>query len=138
MPGESKTSPRRLEAALRSKQALELRMAGVNFDQIANKLGYSNRSGAYQAVMAALRRLPAPEVEEYRKLNIERLNKARMANWPNVTGGEHKAIEIEIKIQQREAAYLGLDAPQKVALGGADGGPVTLRVIYDDDNDKRA
>ena len=114
MPGESKTSPRRIGAAFRQKQALQLRIVGATFEQIAEQLGYSSRAGAYLAVMAALRKVPEPEVETLRKLNIERLNKARLATWTAFGKDKvDKAVSLELGIQDREARYLGLDAPVK-------------------------
>ena len=129
MPGESKTSPRRIEAVERARQALELRIAGATFDQIASQLGYANRSGAYLAVKAALNRIPAHEVEEYRRLNIERLNRMRLANNPNIKSGDTAAMRVEISIQEREAKYLGLDAPVKQEITGPDGGPIQLAAV---------
>jgi hypothetical protein len=130
---ESKTSPRRIEAAQKQKQSLELRMAGASFDQIGQALGYSSPSSAYRAVMAALAKVPEPEVKSYRIVNVERLNKLRLNNWQSAQNGDPKAIEVELKIQQEEARLLGLYAPTKTEWAGESGGPVQLRVIYDDD-----
>ena len=53
---ESKTSQNRLAAAEKHRQALELRRGGATFAEIAAMLGYEGPSGAYRAVMGALRR----------------------------------------------------------------------------------
>ena len=129
MPGESKTSPRRIEAVERARQALELRIAGATFDQIAVQLGYASKAGAYLAVKAALDRVPAAEVAEYRRLNLERLNRLRLHNQPGIQAGETGAMHMEISIQEREAKYLGLDAPVKQELTGPDGGPIQLAAV---------
>jgi len=116
-------------------------MAGVSFDQIAKQLGYASRAGAYMAAKAALNRVPEPEVKLFRALNLERLNKARLGIWPRVIKGDEKAIDREIHIQEREAKYLGLDAPAKHELTGKEGGPIQieglmekLRRLAEDDN----
>lgn len=116
MPGESKTSPRRIEAVEKSLKALALRKAGATFEDIAKVLGYKDRSGAYRAIAAALDRVPAPEVGPYRKLNLERLNAMRQANWKRALTGDTKAIATELAIQVRESALLGLDAPAQVNI----------------------
>lgn len=120
-PGESKSSPRRIRAAERHRQALALRLNGESFARIATLLGYKDSSGAYLAVEAALKRVPAAEAASYRKLNIERLNEMRLE--ARVLEGS-KRIEYEIKIQEREARYLGLDAPSRTEVTGKDGEPL--------------
>ena len=131
---ESKTSPRRLEAAQKQKQSLELRMAGASFEQIGQALGYASASSAYRAVMAALAKVPEPEVKSYRIVNVERLNKLRLNNWQAAQGGDPKAIEVELKIQQEEARLLGLYAPTRSEWAGESGGLIQLKVVYDDNN----
>lgn len=129
---ESKTSPRRIQARLRAKQALELRLVGATFQQIAQRLGYNSKVAAYKAVMGELDRIPKPEAEELLKVNLERLNKGRMAVWPLES---HKDVETELKIQAREAAYLGLDSPTKLEHGADEERPIRVvieRVARDD------
>ena len=127
---ESLTSPRRVEAVERQRQALEMRMAGANFDQIAEQLHYKDRSGAYRAVMAALNRVPAIEAKQYRALNLERINKMRLHNWPSIK--DRKAMDMELKFQERESRYLGLDEPDKMKVEGDF--TFTLKLADDDDN----
>lgn len=126
MPGESKTSSRRIQAAYRQKQALALRLGGASFEQIAVTLGYADPSGAYRSVMAALQKVPAVEARAMRKLNIERLNQMRLGNWKNAVQGDKDSIASEIDIEQEEAKLLGLYAPQKTALTTAAGEDVSL------------
>ena len=124
--GESKSSPRRIEAVQRQRRALELRVAGASFDDIAGALGYASKSGAYMAVRAGLNRVPAPEAMFYRALNLERLNRARLQNWKGVQNGNLKALYAELAIQDREARYLGLDAPIKQEHADADGQAIII------------
>lgn len=115
-PGESKTSPRRLAAAERQRQALRLREGGADFGEIAQALGYADPSGAYRSVEAALRRVPALEAQSYRKLNLRRLNRARLAIQRRVSEGDVSAIDRELAIQREEARLLGLYAPERIDL----------------------
>lgn len=113
MPGESKTSPRRLTAAERQRQAVELRLAGASFDAIATRLEYADRSGAYRSVMAALKRTQQEPTDELRRLNTERLNRMLLAIWSDVQKGNFGAIDRAVRILESEAKLLGLDAPAK-------------------------
>jgi len=83
VPGESKSSVRRIEARLRQAQALRLRMGGASFDDIARQLGYRSASGAYDAVQRCLRDVPKHDAEAYRSLNLERLNRLFLALFPD-------------------------------------------------------
>ena len=112
--GESLTSPRRLTAAERQRQALELRKAGVTFETIATQLGYRNRSGAYKAVMSALRRTLQEPADEVRRLELERLDALLLALWSQARQGHQGAIDRCLKIAERRAKLLGLDAPAQI------------------------
>jgi len=48
----SPTSPRRLRAASKQVQAMQLREAGIAYEKIAETLGYTSRSSAHKAVMS--------------------------------------------------------------------------------------
>ncbi len=83
MPGESKSSPRRIEARMRQGQALRLRIGGASFDDIARQHGYQTKGGAYSAVEAALRDVPKHDADAYRALNLDRLNRMFLALFPD-------------------------------------------------------
>ena len=106
---ESSSSPRRLATLEKQRKALDLRLAGADFTQIAKALGYANRSCAYAAVHAAMAKVVQPGVEELRQANMERINRMRLANWPAAIKGDKDAIGVELRLQEREARYLGLD-----------------------------
>mgnify|MGYP001575498115 CR=1 FL=1 len=114
-----------MEALERQRKALELCLAGANYVQIAQAIGYKSTSGAYMAVQAALKLTLQPMADQVRQKNVERLNRLRMANWPKAVSGDGKAIEVELHLQEREARYLGLDrqptddAAKQTALAAA-------------------
>jgi hypothetical protein len=111
---ESKHSPRRLQAAERQTQALELRKAGVTYDAIAQRLGYKGAQGAYEAISAALLRTQQEPAEEVRQLELGRLDKLLTAIWPAALKGEYPAVDRVLKIMERRACLQGLDAPRKL------------------------
>jgi hypothetical protein len=113
---ESKTSEKRLSEAARQTQALELRKAGVGFEVIAQRLGYRSASGAYYAVMAALKRTQQEPADEVRVLALQRLDRLLFAVWQKALSGDLECIDRALKIEARRAKLLGLDAPEKVDI----------------------
>ena len=112
---ESKTSKRRLEILAKEDSALQMRMAGASFSDIALALRYKGRSGSFRAVEASLKRREPASVAMARELNLERLNGMRSAYWGNIQPddpGKFVAVNSELAVQSREASYLGLDAPK--------------------------
>lgn len=111
--GEPRTSPRRITAIERQRQALELRKAGCSYRVIADQLGYANASGAIKAVAKALRASVQEPAAELRTLELERLDSLLRALWPQAIKGNTAAVDRVLKIMDRRAGYLGLDAPAR-------------------------
>lgn len=128
---ESKTSPRRLSAVERQADALELRKAGVTLAAIAERLGYRGPSSADSAIRAALKKTLQPPADEVRELEIERLDALLLALWPQARQGNQGAIDRVIKIMERRARLLGLDAPVRTDVTSA-GNEIAIRVVYED------
>ena len=126
---ESKTSEKRLAAAERQRQALELRKAGVGFEAIAERLGYAGPSGAYQAVMAALKKTLQEPADELKKLELERLDAAQLAIYNSVKQGNLGAVDRLLRVMERRARLLGLDGPERKELSGPDGEPVRIQAV---------
>lgn len=116
MPRESKTSERMLAAIERSRQALELRKAGVTYPEIAHQLGYSRASGALAAVDSAIRRMLEEPAAAVLKLELARLDKMLFALWPEVLRGSPQHVAAALRVMDRRAKYLGLDAPTKIDI----------------------
>lgn len=135
MAGESATSPRRIEAVERQRQAVELRKAGASFRQIAEQLGYSSAGGAYKAVMTALRKTLREPADEMRGLELDRLDMLTFALWSEAQQGNLGAIDRLLRVMERRAKLLGLDAPSKVAPTTPDGTmPWQQVIVYIPDN----
>jgi hypothetical protein len=108
--------PTSRNAALANKerQALELRMAGASFDQIAQKLGYSEKGAAHRAVTRALISTVKPAADELRELETARLDRLLLAFWPAALEGDEKAADRVLRIMDQRAKLLGLNMPTKV------------------------
>lgn len=106
-----KTSPKRINAQERMRQAWELRKAGVSYEDIAERLNYSSRSAAYKAVKSVMDRVTTETGKELRTLHTERLNTMLMVAWREVQQGDLRAIDVAMRIMERQAAMGGIDAP---------------------------
>jgi hypothetical protein len=115
------TENQRLSAAERQRNALELRKAGIGYQQIADALGYRGVSGAYYAVQSALKRTMREPSKAVRALEQARLDKILSAVWPAAISGDLNAIDRVLKIMARRAALLGLNSPRKIAPTNPDG-----------------
>jgi hypothetical protein len=94
----------------RKLQALELRKAGASYRTIAERLGYASASGAHKAVASALKATLREPAGEVRTLELERLDAALLAIWRRVQNGDDRAIDRLLRIMERRARMLGLDA----------------------------
>ena len=129
MPGESRTSPRRLAAVEKQRQALQLRYGGATYYAIAQALGYATAQGALLAVEAGLRRTVQEPADQLRQLDLGRIDAMLLAIWAKARAGDYEAIDMVLKLLTRRAKLLGLDAPVRQELTGPDGGPIELAAV---------
>lgn len=118
---ESRTSPRRIEAAEKRTRALQLRKAGATFDQIAQQVGYENRGIACRAVQQELAELPKEDAAELRDLEMARLDSLLTAMWPKAINGNGWAVDRVLRIMERRARLAGLDQPEQIAISTVQG-----------------
>lgn len=99
----------------RENRALELRhQHGMTFAAIAQELGYATTAGAHQAYRRALKRVEIAEPEEYLKADLERLDEMTQVYWQSALQGNLRSADMVLRIMQKRADFLGLDAPKKV------------------------
>lgn len=103
------TTQQGLQAAERRQAALRLRLRGVSYEEIAQLLGYSNRSGPYKAVQAALKDVYRDEAETYRALQLERLEAMTRALFERLEAGETSAAGPLLKALEAMDRYNGFD-----------------------------
>ena len=123
-----------IDALQRHRQALELRQAGLQYQDIADRLGYSSKSSAYKAVQSALRRTLQEPADAVRQLELARLDRMELALWPRALKGDVQAIDRILRICELRARLLGLNAPTRAQLTGADGGPLQVERVVTWDN----
>lgn len=120
-----------LQASERRKQALQLRLAGASYDEIASRLGYSDRGSAWRSVMAALKATLQEPADELRKLELERLDRLLLGVWGQAAKGNQGAVDRALRIMERRAKLLGLDAPTKVQQENV--GDTVIRMTWGDE-----
>jgi len=122
-PRRPDTDRRTLTGAENRLRALQLRKAGLPYHAIGQQLGTTSQY-AFKLVKAALANLRtrcADETEDLRQLELERLDTMLMGLWTPAARGDHAAIDRVLKIMERRARLLGLDAPAKIAPTSPDG-----------------
>jgi hypothetical protein len=106
---------KRYESRQRQAQALELRKAGATYQVIADQLGYKTRDSARKAIFAALDNITRGPAEDVKAMEILRLDSMLMALWTKARQGNEFSIDRVLKIMERRARLVGLDAPTKIA-----------------------
>lgn len=101
----------------RRKKALDLRLAGATFREIAGALGVSLGT-AHTDVATALADIPKEEANELRKLEAARLDALNQAHWENALNGDTNSAKIVLSVIDRRIKLLGLDMPQRVEIAG--------------------
>jgi hypothetical protein len=123
-------SARHLLARIREERTLDLRLAGKSYAEIGRELGVTDVC-AYQAAMRVLDRFNSELKEkapQARRVELERCRKLLSYAWKDAQAGEPKSILAALKISERIARLLGLDAPTKIAGMGEDGA-ITVEVF---------
>lgn len=118
MDANSPTTTRRTTATERRKKAVALRIAGATFEQIGDQLGVSTQA-AHKLVTTALeetRRITGEAAEQLRQTELTRLDALQTALWSDAVKGDVQAVDRILKIMQRRAMLLGLDAPTVQAV----------------------
>lgn len=120
MAARNTTSTAKALKLQRQQAALELRRSGRGYVDIANALGVS-KSQAHRYVRDALAEARAQisaEADELRAEEISRLDGMLAGLWNDARKGSVSAIDRVLKIMERRAKLLGLDAPVRLAHGG--------------------
>jgi hypothetical protein len=93
--------------------AMDLRRQGKSYPEIAAELGISVHSarGHVTAELNALRHYTIEDAHEVREVEIQRIDKMLQGIWGAAEDGDPDAIATVLKLMERRAKMLGLDAP---------------------------
>jgi len=103
------------EQALLDTEALKLRSLGWSYQKVADAIG-TTKATAYNRVQRALAAIPAEAVDEFRRLEMERLDLVLNVAMDKAMSGDKGAlfaVDRVISIMDRRAKLMGLDAPTK-------------------------
>lgn len=107
---------RDVNAAVRAIQALDLAIEGHDWQTIASRAGYASRGAAFNAVQRELDRTITKKAAAYRDLHLARYGKYRTVYYPKAMKGDGWSLDRCLRIDEREASLLGLDAQAEMAI----------------------
>jgi hypothetical protein len=109
-------TPEEKAAELEAKElkVLELRRAGFTFQRIAEEVGYATPSGAQRALERIMTRNVPQAPDEFRWQELDRLDRMQVALWPRAMKGDDRAIGTIVRLMERRARLVGIDAPQRI------------------------
>ncbi len=113
-----------IERSEKRKKCLEMREAGYSYEEIAEAMGWKGKSTARKFVQRALKATYQEPADAVRQLELRRLDRLAKGIWQQATGkpaiGDTPAeppslfaIDRLMKLMDRRARLLGLDAPIK-------------------------
>lgn len=140
----SVSKAQRAAVAERRAKAIALRLAGLDWQAIADRLGYSSRGAACQDVSRALKKAikeEADQAELLRALTVQRYDRLQAAFWSGALKGDPKAADIVLKCLAGRAKVEGTEAPTRVSVDAQRLGDEVLALLdqaagSDDDRDR--
>jgi len=92
-----------VSAEVRAQQAVELKIQGHSYEEIAKELGYAGRQGAFEAVKSLLKKSTAEKVGELRKISNARIEAIIAAHMPLATrSGSELVVCLDGKERRRK------------------------------------
>jgi hypothetical protein len=98
----------------KDQEALRYRLGGFSYDEIAQRLGYRNKSGAWKAVERALASGPADA--DAAALELLRLDTIQRALFTKALGGDVPAALAIVKIIEQRSRLSGLYRTNEIIL----------------------
>ena len=115
----------------RRRQAFELRKRGLSFDEIGDRLGITRQS-AHALVTNMLTEMAEQtktDVKAVLEMELARLDTMIAALWTMAETGDLEAIDRAVKLMERRAKYLGLDAANRTEISGPDGTAIAIETL---------
>lgn len=124
----SKTSAAKARMLKHQEQALLLRRSGLSYAAIGQRIGLS-KSRAHALVQMGLedaRQQIVTQSDELRTEEISRLDGMLAKVYAKAAKGDLQAVDRVLKIGERRAKLLGLEAPVRIEATGKDGAPIEV------------
>lgn len=100
---------KRENRATRRQEAFALRRSGESYENIARHLGVQPKTVSTW-VREAIASMPAEEAEDLRKMELTRLDAVLVPQMRLALAGDGFAVDRVLRIMERRARYLNLDA----------------------------
>ena len=117
-----------LSTKVREKISQHLQKAEYEVSRCEKSLP-SGQTIAYRAFNRALSRIIMEEPDEMRLLELSRLDRIQIEIYRNATQGQLGAVDRYLKIAERRAKLMGIDAAERVEHAGIGGGPIQVREV---------
>jgi hypothetical protein len=98
----------------RELAVVNLRRTGLTWEMIAREVGYASPAGAWKAYERACARTLEEPTAEARRIELDRLDALQYTYWDPAIAGNLRAADFVLKVIDRRAKILGIDAPQKI------------------------
>jgi len=98
-------------ASARKCRAIQLKLQGLTYQQIADELGYTSRGTVYKIIKTAQAAQLTGAVEEHLDIEVSRLNALQAAVWPAAMSGDLQALVVAARIIDARCRLLGLIGP---------------------------
>ena len=127
--------------AVRQQAALEYRISGFTYRQIGAHLGVSEKTAYYdvQDSIDAIEDIKADRAERIREMELLRLDRMTAALNAAANTGDIPAIGQQVRIMERRAKLLGLDAATQIKqeVGPIDGKPFVFTMKFNSNDDDK-
>jgi hypothetical protein len=108
-----------------------LRTVGLTFEEIAQAVGYADKSGAKYAYDSFSERYVKETLEQMRLLQAERLDMLLRPAMKRLNEGDLSWIDVILKVERRRSELFGLDAPKKTEVSGPEGSAIEVDFTSD-------
>lgn len=115
-PNPNRMTPARIAQREREARCVEMKLAGLPNEVIAQAVGYKHRSNVAKAIKKCLDERVNESVDEIRKLEVARCDRLIQALWRDALEGKYLAVDRVLRVMERKAQIQGLDAPVRREL----------------------
>lgn len=101
----------------RRRKAIALRLAGAQYEQIAEQLGYNDRAHAYNDIKRSLEqniKEGSADAETLRELNRLRMERLLVVAWGQAMAGDQKAMETSRRLLESMNRMYGIGTTMRV------------------------
>lgn len=106
-------SPAGVLAAHQQAAAMRMRIDGFTYEEISTKLGISEPRMVMETISRGIKRTLLDSVEQYRNIELLRLESIHRLVWKRIKMGRLDQVPNVLRIMERRAKLLGLDAPER-------------------------